>query len=245
MALADVARAFGSAARQYDSRARLQQQVADWLLEAAPARVNTAVDLGCGTGYCLARLNADKRFGLDISRAMLLEARQKAPDSLFIQADAQQLPLATGSVDLLVSSLALQWCGDLSLALGEVGRVLAPGGQALLTVPLAGSLNELASAWGASQGHLLAMPDENNLAAMLPTGARLKVKDFVVHFDDLTALRQSLKGVGAHHVPGRAQGLTGKARYRQFVAAIEAKRTPLGLPLTYRIGLISWQNAFL
>lgn len=245
MSLADVARAFGQAAGQYDRNAGLQQQVADWLLSQVPGPVARALDLGCGTGYCLARLEAQTLMGLDISADMLAQAAAKAPGALLLQGDAQQLPLASASVDLVVSSLALQWCASLELALGELARVLAPGGQALVALPLAGSLKELSRAWGRDRGHVLAMPQEHQLRAMLPSQARLEVRDFVMHFADLKSLRQSLKGIGAHHVPERAQGLTGKGPYRQFVAALEGQRTAFGLPLTYRIGLLSWQNAFL
>ncbi|WP_115718597.1 methyltransferase domain-containing protein [Gallaecimonas mangrovi] len=245
MALANVARAFGSAAQHYDSRAALQQQVGDWLLAALPVAATQVLDIGCGTGHCLARVNAERRWGLDLSAAMLAQTAGKVPDAMLIQADAEQLPFAEGSLDLVVSNLAMQWCPNLQKALNEVARVLSLGGQATITLPLAGSLQELANAWGQGQGHLLTMPDEAAVKLAMPLGARLDVKEFVVHFADLKALRQSLKGVGAHHVPERAKGLTGKTQYHNFVAAMEAQRVALGLPLTYRVGLISWQNAFL
>ncbi|WKE67410.1 methyltransferase domain-containing protein [Gallaecimonas kandeliae] len=239
----DVARAFGLAAEQYDTHAALQRRVADWLLEQVTQAAAIALDLGCGTGYCLARLPAFKRIGIDISAPMLATARQKLPQADFIQGDAEALPLPSHSVDLLVSSLALQWCLSLDKALLEAQRVLAPGGRLLIALPMAGSLFELAEAWGGGQGHLLPLPEPSAVRALLPPGASLVLKDFVCHFADLKALRQSLKGIGAHQVPGRARGLTGKASYRQFLAGLEAQRTERGLPLTYRIGLIQWQNA--
>ncbi|WP_341504041.1 methyltransferase domain-containing protein [Gallaecimonas sp. GXIMD4217] len=241
-ALPEVASAFGRAAEHYDGNARLQQRVADWLLAQVDVRHGQALDLGCGTGYCLARLPQQHRLGVDISAAMLAQAKRKAADAELLLADAQALPLADDLAELVVSSLALQWCPDLEAALAEAMRVLRPGGQLLLALPLKGSLKELALAWGGCAGHLLPMPEAGWLRSLLPSGAELVEQRFVCHYPDLGALRQGLKGVGAHHVPNRARGLTGKGRYRAFVDALEAQRTPDGLPLTYQVGLIRWQK---
>ena len=43
-------------------------------------------------------------------------------------ADAQRLPLRSASVDLVFSSLMLQWCQPLDAAFAEVRRVLKPSG---------------------------------------------------------------------------------------------------------------------
>jgi SAM-dependent methyltransferase len=76
-------------------------------LQAPPAR---ALDLGTGTGAAalwLARTFPDARVtGLDLSEAMIERAKAKLPDELsgrleFVVGDAERLPFADGSLDLV------------------------------------------------------------------------------------------------------------------------------------------------
>jgi SAM-dependent methyltransferase len=53
------------------------------------------------------------------------------------QADLSHLPLADDSVDLLVCNHVIEHVPDVARALGEIRRVLAPGGTAILQVPIA------------------------------------------------------------------------------------------------------------
>lgn len=58
------------------------------------------------------------------------------------QADLSGLRIADASVDLLICNHVLEHVPDVSVALGEILRVLAPGGVAILQVPLALKLAE-------------------------------------------------------------------------------------------------------
>ena len=94
------------------------------------------LDLACGTGD-LTRLLADRYphgsiVGLDLTREMLtLAAARGRPDNLhYLQGDMHALPLATGSCDLVTGSYALRNAPELAPAIGEIARVLRPGGQA-------------------------------------------------------------------------------------------------------------------
>jgi malonyl-CoA O-methyltransferase len=62
-------------------------------------------------------------------------------------ADAEQLPLADASVDVIFSNLALQWCEDLPGAMCEIARVLVRGGCAAICTLGADTLWELRAAW--------------------------------------------------------------------------------------------------
>ena len=82
---AHIVRSFGQAAAHYDEFAALQRAVADRLLTsiAMPAPA-TVFDLGCGTGYCLAKLRT--RFpgaelvALDLALPMLRASADRVPD---------------------------------------------------------------------------------------------------------------------------------------------------------------------
>jgi SAM-dependent methyltransferase len=93
---------------------------------AAPAR---ALDVGTGTGRCLpllASAGARPVVGLDMSLAML---GRKAYGLPRVCADACRLPFPDASFDLICSSLMVGDLEDLGAWLGEVMRVLAPGGH--------------------------------------------------------------------------------------------------------------------
>jgi demethylmenaquinone methyltransferase/2-methoxy-6-polyprenyl-1,4-benzoquinol methylase len=73
--------------------------------------------------------------GLDITLPMLELARAKAPGNAarpaFVVGDMLALPFPSGSVDLVTTGYGLRNVPDLSVAVGEIGRVLRPGGRFL------------------------------------------------------------------------------------------------------------------
>ncbi len=89
------------------------------------------LDLACGTGrYArLAQARGAQVIGLDNSAAML----KAGALPLSALASAEALPLATGSIDGVICALALGHLPSLAAPLAEIGRVLRPGGWALLS----------------------------------------------------------------------------------------------------------------
>jgi demethylmenaquinone methyltransferase/2-methoxy-6-polyprenyl-1,4-benzoquinol methylase len=69
--------------------------------------------------------------GLDLSEGMLAEARRGLPIPL-IQARAEALPIADGSLDFVSMGYALRHVPDLAAVFAEYRRVLRPGGRLLL-----------------------------------------------------------------------------------------------------------------
>jgi ubiquinone/menaquinone biosynthesis methyltransferase len=105
----------------------------DWLPAlAAPS----CADLACGTGD-LAFLLGEKYpdgtiVGLDITESMLEIARRRNARSTirFMHGDMAALPLAGASVDVVTGGYALRNAPDLAVTLGEIHRILRPGGVA-------------------------------------------------------------------------------------------------------------------
>lgn len=94
-----------------------------------PQRTRRALDLGTGTGRYLpfvAPAGIKLTVGLDLSMPML--ERQTSGYSR-ICADACRLPFPDASFDVVCSSLMAGDVEHLDLFLGEVARVLAPGGH--------------------------------------------------------------------------------------------------------------------
>jgi SAM-dependent methyltransferase len=106
---------------------RAEQSAVERILSAAaPVR---ALDVGTGTGRylpLLASAGARLVVGLDMSLPML---GRKAYGLPRVCADACRLPFPDASFDLICSSLMVGDLEDLGAWLGEVTRVLAPGGH--------------------------------------------------------------------------------------------------------------------
>lgn len=102
-----------------------------------PRDVDTALDLGCGTGFFLAdvRRHARKAVGLDISFDMLALASKELPDSYTAQGDAENLPFADASFDAVFCKGSLHHTRDHAKFLAGCRRVLRPGGVLVLSEP--------------------------------------------------------------------------------------------------------------
>jgi demethylmenaquinone methyltransferase/2-methoxy-6-polyprenyl-1,4-benzoquinol methylase len=95
----------------------------------------TVLDVACGTGLVTRealRLAGPGGVvvGLDPSAGMLAEAR--AIGTPLLQGRAEQVPLPSGSVDMVTMGYALRHVADLGVAFAEYHRVLRPGGRLLL-----------------------------------------------------------------------------------------------------------------
>lgn len=129
----------------YD-RPALQRAIYHPLHAAVLARVRntdpaTVVDLGCGTGVLTQRLVGTFPealvIGIDLSPGMLTEAAARAREPQgggfqLLRADAEDLPLARSSVDLLVCTESFHWYRHQDRALAGIAQVLRPGGRLVI-----------------------------------------------------------------------------------------------------------------
>jgi SAM-dependent methyltransferase len=95
-----------------------------------------ALDAACGTGRHTRRLVklGHEVVGIDLSGEMLNVARANVPEATFLEADLRHIPVDDGGFDLVVCGLALAHLADLDAGVAELGRVLRPGGRAVLSV---------------------------------------------------------------------------------------------------------------
>ena len=166
-----------------------------------------ALDLGCGGG-ALARALAG-RGGIErcvAADAAFACARAAPPPHLVAEAEA--LPFAAGSFDLVVSNLALHWTNDLPGALLQLRHILRPDGLLLATLWGGETLRELRRALleaeseieGGASPRVSPFGDLRDLGGLLQrAGFALPVADadrIEVTYPDALALMRDLRAMG-------------------------------------------------
>ena len=117
----------------------LFQQWAPVLASAAELQPGQRVlDVACGTGVlareAARRVGAATVCGLDRNPAMLAVAGRVAPDIHWRPGRAEELPFEADAFDAVVSQFGLMFFDDPAAGLGEMRRVLCPGGALAVAV---------------------------------------------------------------------------------------------------------------
>ena len=111
-------------------------ELSAFISQCARSDTLSVLDIGCGTGNQLvadcAILRNARIVGLDRSLGMLRQAQPKASEIAWLQADAAMLPFGAGSFDFITCQHAFHHVGGQEAMLGEVRRVLRPGGRFVL-----------------------------------------------------------------------------------------------------------------
>ena len=252
-----VRRAFDRAAATYDRHNVLQCEVGLRLLKHLdPIRVDPAriVDVGCGTGLFFAELR--KRFpkpelvGVDIAHAMLRKAAARTPHwkrllglrhPRLVCGDAERLPLATGSAQMVFSNLALQWTKH-DAVFREAARVLQPGGLLLFSTFGPDTLKELRAAFAAADGfgHVNTFIDMHDLGdGLVHAGLAdpvMEMEVITLEYACVEAIARDLKAIGARNaLPDRPRGLSSRGRWKRVIDAYEGARRNGVLPASYEV----------
>jgi malonyl-CoA O-methyltransferase len=252
-----VRRSFERAAATYDRHSVLQGEVGRRLLDhlegirIEPKRI---LDLGCGTGASFellrSRFAAPELVGVDIAHPMLQRARARAPWlqrllkrrlPRLVCGDAERLPLAASSVQLIFSNLALQWCRP-HLVFPEAARALQNDGLFIFSTFGPDTLKELRAAFAAVDGaeHVNAFIDMHDLGdALVHAGFAdpvMEMEIITLEYSTVTEVARDLQAIGARNaMPGRPRGLAGRRRWERVAAGYEAHRRNGVLPATYEV----------
>lgn len=263
---AAIRRAFERAAPGYAAAAGLQKEVArrlDEHLEGIRIGPGRILDAGCGTGIgwplLKARFPEAALVGLDLAYAMVCEARRQNPApglpqrlvglfklgrdaDAWVCGDIERLPLARDSVDMVWSSLALQWVGDPEGAFREFQRVLRPEGLLMFSTFGPDTLQELRAAFAEvdGYGHVNRFIDMHDIGdALLHAGFAspvVEMERLTLTYADLKGVLRDLKEIGAHTVlEGGRRGLMGRQGWQRLEVAYERFRRGDRLPATYEV----------
>ena len=236
----DIRRRFDRAAADFDNADFVHAVTRDGLtarLEPMVLKPAAVLDLGSATGSMGRALR--KRFrrahivSLDLSRAMLEAARNNKAwlsRASFVQSDAERLPFAEASFDLVVANQLLPWTPDPQRVFAEVSRVLKKGGVFAFAALGPDSLREIDRAWAAVDAgvHVNRFADMHDIGdGLVRAGLAdpvLDVDRLHVSYENLGKLFADLTQTGARNtLADRARGLTGKGRFRAMAAALESR----------------------
>jgi malonyl-CoA O-methyltransferase len=247
-----VRRAFERAAGNYDTHAVLQREVCERLLERLDyikVQPGTVLDVGSGTGFAIPglmkRYKKARLVAIDIAHAMTRQTRRHSGwrrKVHCVTADAERLPFADNSFDLVLSNMTLQWCNDLPSTLTGLRRVMRPGACLLFTSFGPDTLKELRHSWAQvdDAAHVSDFIDMHDIGDMLlQAGFSNPVMDMetiTMTYRDVRMLMSDLKGIGASNArQDRRPGLTGRLAMQQMIDAYEEFRHDGVLPATWEV----------
>lgn len=180
---------------------------------------DVVLDVACGTGdmlrtFAAAQPPPARLIGVDFSARMLAlgEYDGVATPIHLLRADAQRLPLADESVDIISCAFGVRNFQNLQAGLDEMGRVARPGGRVLIlefstpSNPLIGWAHRL------YVQHVL--PVLGTLISRDKTGAYKYLPRSVATFESRDTFLRRLNDAGFSNITARSMNLGGVILYR-------------------------------
>jgi malonyl-CoA O-methyltransferase len=254
-----VSDSFDSHASEYDSYAVVQKRVIERFSEiylessGAPNRI---LDIGSGTGVLLnalaGRFPVAEPVGLDIAFGMCQSTLTRLSEGgrgWVCRGDAESLPFAGNSFDMVVSTSALQWLEELSSAFSEVFRVLSPGGVFCLALFGEATLHELRESYRKAselagygfeqRTHIFFSPDYIAEALRIAGFCKEEIRSELETelYPDVPSLLRNLRRIGAGNASTRH--LPGLAGRQVMLSMMDIYRESYGkgsdIPATYQV----------
>lgn len=242
--MSQVRTAFNKASNNYEDHAFLQKEVANRLdqkLNIISSNSAVILDLGAGTGLLSQQLSERFTDSTIIALDFAQNSLKNNSTNKKICADAYHLPLADNSVDLVISSLMMQWCPDLKQLFSEIHRVLKNDGLILFSTFGPDTLKELKKSWSVvdNDTHVNTFTDMHDIGdQLLNTGFQspvMEMETLTLTYQTVIDLLRDLKAIGAQTVNTRSKSLMGKDKFKLMVEMYESFRKDGKLPATYEV----------
>lgn len=248
-----IKQSFAVASTAYDGVALMQRNIGKLLLQCVGniGQIDTVADLGCGTGVLISELLEQKTcipeqiIALDIAFPMLQIVHNKLKNNrsvVYLCADAECLPLQAQSVDLVISNLVFQWCGNLGRTFGDIKRILKPEGRFFFTTFGQQTLHELKHAWQEvdDYAHVNTFFSAAQLTDFLHQAGFKQVEvetcTYISTYQSVWDLMAELKQLGAHTVlEGCNKQLTSKSTMQRMICAYQQHDENGLVPATFEI----------
>ena len=228
------------------------------LVRLMPRRV---LDAGCGEGADLLALQKTypgaQLVGIDGAPAMLERPGATRPGALqqmlgkllpgragseLVAGDFGNLPLATSSLDLIWSNLALHWHPQPDRVFAEWRRTLRVDGLLMFSCFGPDTFKELRAAFACADEapHALPFVDMHDFGDQLvEVGFSTPVMDMetiTVTYPNVKAMLADVRALGGNPLATRGRGLLGRAAWARVHAALERQRRADGkLGLTFEL----------
>ncbi|HEX4747674.1 MAG TPA: class I SAM-dependent methyltransferase [Gaiellaceae bacterium] len=163
-------------------------------IESSQPRV--LLEVGCGPGELAERIQRELGASvvpLDISPRMVELARERGVDARL--GDVQELPFDDGSFDCVVAAWMLYHVPDVDCALGELARVLRPGGGLVAVTNYLDHLQELRALATGFPRPESAFSGDNGRELLARHFATIEERDVggTIHFPDRDAVVSYLR----------------------------------------------------
>jgi len=246
---------FDAKALCYESSAVLQRNVCKELLQRldlTSIKPSVILDVGCGTGWgtqdLLKKYKKAKVISLDLSPEMLKQTKSKGGwlrKPTLLCADAEEIPLEDESVDLIFSSLMLQWC-DYKKVFAEFKRLLKPDGLLMFSTFGPDTLKELKKSWEQvdSHAHVNDFTDMHDLGdELIQAGLAEPVMDMdllTLTYQDVMSVMVDLKSIGANTILKNQKkvaehGLVTPGKLKKVISHYEQYRKQGLIPASYEV----------
>ena len=253
-----VRKAFSSQAAEYDRYAVVQKRVVARLLSSLhelDLSPECLLDIGAGTGTFLGWLNGLYPqaciTGADLAFGMCAASMSTFPEGArggIICADAEHLPFAGGSFDLVVSTSTFQWLPRLDDAISEAYRVMAPGAYFTLALfgektlyELRNSYRRAAEQLGRAEERTHSFHTTAEVEKVLTRSGFSCVRVWSEleseHHPDVPHLLRSLRKIGAGNAsPVHTRGLAERRTMQTMMAVYQSEYgSTQGIPATYEV----------
>ena len=230
---------FSRNAKNYQKYSKIQQEGAELLINNLPEKIDTILDIGCGSGRIFNTLSSkkilfSKFYGIDFSTEML----QQHPTGDNIKLDIADFNSKdftkyynTCSIDIAISSSALQWADNIEKTLNTISKIAPKGAFFIFTSGTFKSLHKIVKA--KSPIH----DKKDVLSAFLKSYNSLKIEhfNFKLEFDDTLEMLRYIKKSG---VSGGGFGL----KYKEIKRVLkEYKLNYLEFEALLLIGNSKWK----
>jgi demethylmenaquinone methyltransferase/2-methoxy-6-polyprenyl-1,4-benzoquinol methylase len=221
----EVAAMFDDVAEKYDltndilsaGNAPLWRVATVRAVDPQPGERVLDIAAGTGTSAAVVAKKGAEVTALDLSAGMIAVGRQRHPEITFVEGDAEHLPFEDDTFDAVTISFGLRNVNDPMQALGEMLRVLKPGGRVVIcefsTPPLA------ALRFGYFSYLKRVLPGIARLSSSNPAAYRY-LAESIEAWPEQQVLSQWLRGVGFTMVAHRnlTAGIVALHRGRKPVA---------------------------
>jgi SAM-dependent methyltransferase len=209
------------------------------------------LDVACGSGLALelAGLRGAACAGIDASPRLVAVARDRSPDADIRVGDMNALPWDPASFDVVTSFRGI-W-GTTPVAVGELHRVLRPGGRLGLTVW--GHLKVSPGVWAMAPFRLAATEKVDNQAAMVSLGRpgvgeqllashgftaiERAAVPFAFEFADPEMFARALASTGPAY---EAIQNAGEQEFRRAAVELAQAQVRDGLPLRAQLNVVAY-----